>query len=180
MIIEGVSDVHSGLTPNSVYYADINGDLTSSVVTSIRVGLAISPTEILLDGNRNNSNQFFGDLIFSNEFRITEAQGSPQGLLLYNQNNQQILSIDENGSVGIGTADSGAKLEVAGQIKITGGSPGAGKVLTSDDSGLAAWEAPAGEEGTLNTGKLCVGSVCVTEADFMRVFGPDVETPAKF
>ena len=52
------------------------------------------------------------------------------------------------GRVGIGTNAPGAKLEVAGQIKITGGSPGAGKILTSDASGLASW-APAAS-GTLS------------------------------
>ncbi|MBK9254770.1 MAG: collagen-like protein [Saprospiraceae bacterium] len=36
------------------------------------------------------------------------------------------------------------RVEVIGQIKITGGSPGAGKVLTSDDVGLATWENPSG------------------------------------
>ena len=45
-----------------------------------------------------------------------------------------------NGSVGIGTTSPGARLEVAGQIKVTGGSPGAGKVLTSDANGLATWQ----------------------------------------
>jgi len=48
------------------------------------------------------------------------------------------------GNVGIGTASPGAKLEVAGQVKITGGSPGAGKILTSDASGLASWQTPGG------------------------------------
>ena len=48
------------------------------------------------------------------------------------------------GNVGIGTASPGAKLEVSGQIKITGGTPGAGKVLTSDASGLATWGTPSG------------------------------------
>jgi hypothetical protein len=43
------------------------------------------------------------------------------------------------GNVGIGVAIPTAKLEVAGQVKITGGSPGAGKVLTSDANGLATW-----------------------------------------
>ncbi len=48
------------------------------------------------------------------------------------------------GNVGIGILTPGAKLEVAGQIKITGGSPGAGKVLTSDANGLATWGTVSG------------------------------------
>jgi hypothetical protein len=54
---------------------------------------------------------------------------------------------DTNVNVGIGTATPDAKLEVAGQIKITGGSPGAGKVLTSDAAGLASWQTPSGGGG---------------------------------
>jgi len=45
-----------------------------------------------------------------------------------------------NGNVGIGVENPGAKLEVAGQIKITGGNPGYNKVLTSDEIGLAEWK----------------------------------------
>lgn len=52
------------------------------------------------------------------------------------------------GNTGIGTQDPGARLEVAGQVKITGGSPGAGKVLTSDASGLASWATSASSPWT--------------------------------
>jgi hypothetical protein len=63
------------------------------------------------------------------------------------------------GALGIGLEDgealsAGAKLEVAGQVKITGGEPGEGKVLTSDGDGLASWQTasdgaqgPAGPAG---------------------------------
>jgi hypothetical protein len=54
------------------------------------------------------------------------------------------LALMPGGNVGIGTTSPGAKLEVAGQVKITGGTPGAGKVLTSDVAGLATWETAAG------------------------------------
>ncbi len=44
------------------------------------------------------------------------------------------------GNVGIGTDTPGATLEVAGQVRITGGTPAEGEVLTSDGTGLATWE----------------------------------------
>ena len=56
--------------------------------------------------------------------------------------NSQIF---DNGSfVGIGTATPGSALEVAGQVKITGGTPGLNKVLTSDATGLATWQTASG------------------------------------
>lgn len=55
-----------------------------------------------------------------------------------------LLLVKSGGNVGIGTTTPGAKLEIAGQIKITGGTPGIGKVLTSDASGLASWVTPTG------------------------------------
>jgi len=45
------------------------------------------------------------------------------------------------GNVGIGVTDPDATLEINGQIKITGGVPVNGYVLTTDVNGLATWEA---------------------------------------
>lgn len=56
--------------------------------------------------------------------------------------------LESGGNVGIGTTSPGARLEVAGQIKITGGTPGAGKVLQSDANGLASWATFGGSEST--------------------------------
>lgn len=60
-------------------------------------------------------------------------------------NNTIQMVIAANGNVGVGTSSPGALLDIAGQIRIQGGSPGAGKVLTSDGSGLGSWaNAPTG------------------------------------
>ena len=48
VIIAGVSDVHSGLEAGTTYYANTSGNLTP-YATGWKVGLALSPTEILLD-----------------------------------------------------------------------------------------------------------------------------------
>ena len=63
--------------------------------------------------------------------------------LVFGTNNAARVRIKNDGNVGIGTDTPGAKLDVAGAIKITDGSQGAGKVLTSDANGLATWSAPA-------------------------------------
>ncbi|MES2286989.1 MAG: tail fiber domain-containing protein [Bacteroidota bacterium] len=62
------------------------------------------------------------------------------------------LFITTAGNTGLGTTTPGAKLEVAGQVKITGGTPGAGKVLTSDATGLATWVTPGAGTVTSVTG----------------------------
>jgi len=53
--------------------------------------------------------------------------------------NNTRLIIKNDGKVGIGTDTPTADLEVSGQIKVTGGSPGTNKILISDASGLASW-----------------------------------------
>lgn len=55
-------------------------------------------------------------------------------------NGVQQMVLTTGGNLGIGTAFPGAKLEVNGTVKINGGTPGNGKVLTSDATGLASWK----------------------------------------
>lgn len=55
------------------------------------------------------------------------------------------ISILDGGNVGIGTTTPGARLDINGQVKISGGNPGAGKILESDAFGLASWvDKPSG------------------------------------
>jgi hypothetical protein len=50
------------------------------------------------------------------------------------------------GGVGINANDPTAALDVNGQVRIRGGTPGAGKVLTSDVDGNATWEIASGAD----------------------------------
>lgn len=45
-------------------------------------------------------------------------------------------------------SQSGGVVTLAGQLKVTGGTPAAGYVLTSDAAGLATWEAPPSSGST--------------------------------
>ncbi len=46
------------------------------------------------------------------------------------------------GNVGIGTVSPTEELDIDGQVRIRGGSPGEGKVLTSDSNGVGSWKDP--------------------------------------
>lgn len=68
-------------------------------------------------------------------------------------NRSTAFVVQQNGNVGIGVRVAQTKLDINGQIKISGGAPGLGKVLTSDANGLATWQTPSGG-GSLPAGSL--------------------------
>jgi len=91
----------------------------------------------------------------------------------------EIMRIDGSGNVGIGTINPSSKLEVAGQVKITGGAPGAGKVLTSDASGLATWETlAAGNSGTVTEVSSGNNYLTVTNGSVAPIITANVGTVA--
>jgi hypothetical protein len=78
------------------------------------------------------------------EWRIASAGNGTLNFIKFPGTPFVAMTIDSlNGYVGIGTVTPGAKLEVNGQVKITDGTQGLGKVLTSNANGLASWLLPA-------------------------------------
>ncbi|MCB9226531.1 MAG: hypothetical protein H6578_05120 [Chitinophagales bacterium] len=66
-------------------------------------------------------------------------------------------NIYTNGNVGIGTVNPTTDLDINGSIKISGGSPENGKVLTAiDTDGNAVWEKP--DKGLFNSGSVTMGN----------------------
>ena len=68
--------------------------------------------------------------------RIINRENAP---IIFGTNNIENARLTSNGFLGIGTTVPATTLDVNGQIKIHGGTPGIGKVLTSDATGLASW-----------------------------------------
>lgn len=76
---------------------------------------------------------------------------SAHPLYLSTSNGAAHLSILTNGSVGIGTGNPTTKLDINGLVRIRGGNPVAGDVLTSlDASGNAEWMTPGSNTKVLN------------------------------
>ncbi len=56
--------------------------------------------------------------------------------------NSGVLTLSSNGYLGIGINDPTSQLDINGTIRIRGGLPGTGKILTSDANGYAIWQDP--------------------------------------
>lgn len=54
-------------------------------------------------------------------------------------NEYRVITANSSGWVGIGTTTPTTMLDVNGQIRIRGGSPGANKILISDENGFGSW-----------------------------------------
>ncbi len=63
-------------------------------------------------------------------------------------NKSNSLVLGNNANVGIGTSSPGARLHVAGDVKIVDGTQGAGRVLTSDANGLGSWQTASAGGGS--------------------------------
>ncbi len=101
-----------------------------------------------------------GDVIIKSGAGVSP---SPAGNIIFRIGDAGVAKIDSLGRMGIGTLKPGAKLEVNGTVKITDGTQGAGKVLTSDANGLASWQNALGSETDPVFGASPSGSVSSTD-----------------
>ena len=137
---------------------DVNGAtaLRGQISTSESLELSNLGT-----GDRNSFIDFHSQDAVDYSARIMREPGANG---LFNLiNGSALMSLNTIGNVGIGTTSPAAKLDVNGQVKISGGTPGVGKILTSDAAGLATWETPTVPTGSVTSVSIVDGSI--TTAD---------------
>jgi hypothetical protein len=142
-----------GTTSNDKLIIKTNSD--TSIVIAPSGNVEITRGNILIKNSTVAANEieFNGaapaDIVAHSMLNIGTETAHP---IQIKTNNSAKVIIDTLGNVGIGTQTPTAKLDVAGtvritdtlkvedKIKITDGTEGAGKILTSDATGLASWE----------------------------------------
>jgi len=124
------------------YFAPANNGNIGIGTTSPTLGKlnVVSAANTLVSALRIESS----GTLANNDIVRMQINGLTNGFRMFQDGSSNVIYSFQDGNVGIGTTSPGAKLEIAGQIKITGGSPGINKVLTSDATGLASWQNSGG------------------------------------
>jgi hypothetical protein len=121
----------------------------------LQLGNSTGNRKFVLWEGVNNDHQFHGLGINSNLLRY-QIPGTTDSHGFYaatsSTASNELMRIQGNGNVGIGTASPSTKLHVAGSFRLENGTQAAGRILTSDAAGVATWQTaaaalPAGTSG---------------------------------
>ena len=135
----------------------------------LQMGNTVSNRKIVLFDIANNNHQFYGFGINNATLRY-QVDATTASHVFYagtgSTSSNELMRIQGNGNVGIGTTTPTARLDITGNIKITDGTQGAGKVLTSNANGMASWSTPTSSPwavsgnniSTINSGNVGIGT----------------------
>ncbi|MFP3591964.1 hypothetical protein [Chryseobacterium sp. SIMBA_038] len=148
--LEIVSDNEGGTVGNDVNIRGYGTSKNPGIFLSSANGTAAAPTNLA-------NNDIIGTIQFNARTNNTTTTGSSISSiykgngttnltdLTFNTSNSERLKIDETGKIGIGISSPTNLLHVnsstSGAVKITDGTQGSDKVLTSDANGVGTWKA---------------------------------------
>ena len=161
-LFSGISDNHTTNYNTGVGNVALNQNINGENNTALGYGAGYSIT----NGN-NNVSLGYGALSSNTIGNENTVIGSQAGTLTtgsgnifigyqagYNETGSNKLYIANSNTATplIGGDFSTSQVDINGTVKITGGNPGAGKILTSDATGLASWQiAPVSATGSIDT-----------------------------
>ncbi|MCB0575294.1 MAG: hypothetical protein KDC61_12100, partial [Saprospiraceae bacterium] len=156
----------SGNGGNKGVFIASNGNVGIGTTTPAAGFTAVGPqfggSLKVIDWPSNNGTQITAELEGNNagsQVRFTHGGNgvftdigqNADGDFTVEVNDVQHVVVTNAGNVGIGTTTPSANLDVNGSVRFQGGSPGEGKVLTSDADGNASWQALPGPKYTRTT-----------------------------
>ncbi len=127
--------------------SDYVGIGTNNPQTNLHV-ISSSSNPVIFDGGsflyltfaENGVNRgYFGSFAGNPEDIELGTYSGNLGAVHLTTNNSPKLTVINNGNIGIGTTNPAQKLDIQGKIKITDGTQGVGKVLSSDANGVGTW-----------------------------------------
>jgi hypothetical protein len=137
--------------------ADTQPFVHVSSAGNVGIGVVNPITKLNIEGTLGFGNNGLNGQVGGRFEQLVLNTGN-QGLLISNNGDTQaIIQVTNGGNVGIGV-NPVAKLDVAGSVKITDGTQGTGRVLTSDANGLAQWKPLSGQTGPGFTAALAAGA----------------------
>lgn len=117
------------------------GVLIPRMNTGQRNGIATPAKGLLVFDITSNSFWYYNGTLWT---EVGGTSGTAGGGLPAGTANQTLRSNGTNWIANSALQNDGSNITLSGQIKINGGTPALGKVLTSDAAGLATWQSPAG------------------------------------
>ncbi|MFM1912727.1 MAG: hypothetical protein RIR51_565 [Bacteroidota bacterium] len=145
----------------SVLYSNIDGSANIGIGREVlyfntggigNTGIGYNSLNLLENGSENIAiGDYSGSNLTEGNYNISITSSIGAGFPNPTGSNQLVLASSIYGKniydstnvlLGIGTANPTTSLDVNGPIRIRGGSPGLGKILTSDAEGNASWELP--------------------------------------
>jgi hypothetical protein len=157
MIIDSLGNLGIGtITPLSALTVRSSSNTANTIVSDLgnsifEGGFRLVSMKGVTSNNVGDAVLKFG-MVYGNStitnsslIRFHRGTAANDGSISFTTNNDaveimRLANVSNVGRVGIGTSNPTATLDLNGTVKITDGTQGAGKVLTSDASGNATWQ----------------------------------------